>query len=58
LDGVISSWDVSSVTNMNSMFQDASAFSDHDLSGWNVTNVDYHENFSTGWGTGNSEPLW
>jgi surface protein len=57
-NGNISGWDVSSVTDMRDMFYNASAFSNHDLSDWNVTNVMYHSDFSTGWGTGNIEPLW
>ena len=34
----ISSWDVSSVTNMNGMFNQATAFN-QDISGWDVSNV-------------------
>jgi surface protein len=32
---------------MNSMFQYANAFN-QDLTGWNVANVTYHDDFSTG----------
>jgi len=41
---------------MNRMFYNASAFSDHNLSGWNVDNVLDHTDFCTGWGTGNTPP--
>jgi len=41
---------------MDSMFQNASAFSNHDLSSWNITNVINHENFCDGWGSGNTPP--
>ena len=54
----ISSWNVSEVINMDSMFVGASSFSNHDLSGWNVFNVTKYTNFSSGWGTGNTEPNW
>jgi len=57
-NGNIGSWDVSSVTNMGSMFYYTSAFTNHDLSAWNVENVTNHYNFSTGWGSGNTEPNW
>ena len=54
----IGSWDVSSVTAMGWMFYSASAFSNHSLSGWNVSSVTDHGNFSVGWGSGNTEPVW
>ena len=37
-NGDLSSWDVSSVTNMESMFQDATSFNG-DISSWDVSNV-------------------
>ena len=61
----LSSWNVSSVTDMYSMFYNASSFIGHDLSGWDVDYTDdartaavSHTDFSTGWGTGNTEPHW
>ncbi|MBN1525118.1 MAG: BspA family leucine-rich repeat surface protein [Spirochaetales bacterium] len=57
-NGDLSSWDVSSVEHMEYMFYNASAFSNHDLSGWDVNNVTAHGDFSTGWGSGNTEPIW
>lgn len=43
---------------MSYMFYNAAAFTDHDLSDWDVTDVTSHIGFSTGWGTGNTEPTW
>jgi len=43
---------------MDYMFYNAKAFHDQDLSGWNVDNVKYHDNFMTGAGAGNKEPKW
>jgi len=40
------------------MFNGATAFSNHDLSGWDVNNVTNHTDFSLNWGTGNIEPNW
>jgi hypothetical protein len=40
------------------MFKDASSFSDHDLSDWNVTNVTIHDYFLDGAGPNNIEPNW
>ncbi len=54
----IGSWDVSSVTNMVYMFSGAAAFTNHDLRGWDVSNVIYHTDFMTGAGSGNTEPTW
>ena len=60
----LSGWDVSSSWNMNGMFVNASSFSDKDLSGWDVDYTDdartliTHTPFSTGWGSGNTEPNW
>ena len=54
----ISSWDTSSVTDMTVMFYNASDFANHDLSGWDVTNVTAHTDFMTGSGSGNTEPNW
>jgi surface protein len=43
----LSSWDVSSVTNMSIMFYNASSFN-QDLSGWCVTNITSQpSNFAT-----------
>ena len=45
LDGDISGWDVSSVTDMHAMFYEASSF-DGDISGWDVSSVtDMHDMF-------------
>ena len=41
----ISSWDVSNVTNMQTMFWLAAAYN-QDLSGWDVSNVTNCNNFS------------
>ncbi len=54
----IVSWNVGNVTLIQYMFYNASAFSGHDLSGWDVGSVLSYTNFSTGWGTGNTEPTW
>ena len=35
-----------------------SSFSNHDLSGWDVSNVTDHYDFSFNWGEGNKEPIW
>jgi len=43
---------------MISMFKDAVAFSNHDLSSWNVTNVTRFSNFLTNAGPGNTPPLF
>ncbi len=43
---------------MEGMFINATAFTNHDLSGWNVDKVTQHEDFGKGWGTGNKEPIW
>jgi hypothetical protein len=48
----------SKVTNMLMMFQNASAFSDQNLSTWNVTKVTNHDRFMLDAGTGNIEPIW
>ena len=54
----IRNWDVSNVNIMWNMFRNASSFSNHNLSSWDVSKVTDHENFSQGWGTGNTEPNW
>lgn len=54
----ISNWNVSNVTDMSVMFYYAQAFSNQNLSSWNVSKVITHVSFSTGWGTGNTEPNW
>ncbi|MDA9907999.1 BspA family leucine-rich repeat surface protein, partial [Flavobacteriaceae bacterium] len=41
----ISSWDVSNVTDMNGMFEDASSFN-QDIGDWNVNGVNYCFNFN------------
>ena len=58
-DPDINSWDVSSVTNMDNMFQGATAFN-QDLSGWCVTNITLEPtNFSTGSPlTTENKPVW
>jgi len=43
---------------MRAVFYNASSFSNHNLSSWNVSNVLDHDNFSHGWGSGNTEPNW
>ena len=43
---------------MDYMFWDASAFTSHDLIGWNVANVTTHIDFMLGAGPGNTEPIW
>jgi surface protein len=57
-NGNIDAWNTSSVKWMDYMFRDASAFTNHDLRGWNVTNVRSHSDFMTGAGAGNIEPNW
>ena len=52
----VSSWDVSSVSRMDYMFSNATGFKNHDLSGWNVSNVTSHTNFCDNWGSGNTPP--
>jgi len=39
----VSKWNVSNVTNMDYMFFNASSFSNHDLSGWDVSKVESHK---------------
>ena len=55
-NGSISRWNVSNVTDMQNMFSKARAFSNHDLSNWNVKKVQYHNNFITDAGSNNIEP--
>ncbi|MFK5975455.1 MAG: BspA family leucine-rich repeat surface protein [Sulfurovum sp.] len=57
-NGDISSWDVSKVRFLNGMLNGASAFSDHNLSGWDVGLVENSSGFMTNSGSGNTEPLW
>jgi surface protein len=57
-NGDISGWDVGNVIIMDGMFYNAASFSNHDLSGWDVSQVISHDDFSTNWGTGNTEPNW
>jgi surface protein len=54
----IEQFNTSSVTNMDRMFYNATSFSNHDLSGWDVRNVTSHEDFLKGAGTGNIKPNW
>jgi len=54
----IGTWDTSAVIDMGYMFYYASGFTNQDLSGWSVTNVTNHDNFMTGAGAGNIEPVW
>jgi len=43
---------------MSWMFYGASAFNHQDLSAWNVGSVLDHDDFMTGAGSGNREPIW
>jgi surface protein len=52
----VSRWNVSNVTDMQNMFSKARAFSNQDLSNWNVKKVQYHNNFITDAGSNNIEP--
>jgi surface protein len=54
----LNKWKTGKVTNMFVMFQKASAFSDQNLSTWNVTKVTNHDRFMLDAGTGNIEPIW
>jgi len=55
----ISGWDTSSVTNMNTMFQDATLPDPFDLSGWCVTNIATEPgDFGTFNGTTQLKPVW
>jgi hypothetical protein len=40
------------------VFRDANAFTDQNLSSWNVDNVQRHNNFIMHTGGGNTEPKW
>ena len=57
-NGDLSKWDVSKVTDMESMFMEASAFKNHDLRAWKVSKVTEHTDFLTEAGEGNKEPVW
>jgi surface protein len=49
------------VTNMQFMFQNAEAFTNHDLSKWDVSSIklaDDHREFMLDAGLGNTEPNW
>ena len=50
--------DLSHVKYMNSMFYYAKSFFNQDLSTWDVSKVEKHNNFSENWGEGNIEPNW
>ena len=52
----ISSWNTSKVVDMSYMFYNASAFSNNDLSLWDVSNVQKHNYFCDGWGSKNIPP--
>ena len=54
----INDWDVSQVIDMSFMFREARAFTQQDLSGWNVSKVTKHYRFFDGAGSGNIEPNW
>jgi len=55
----ISSWDTSSVTDMRIMFSSAIAFTNQNLSSWNVGAVHaIHTDFMLNAGAGNTEPIW
>ena len=43
---------------MGSMFEEASAFTNQDLSSWNVGNVSSHTDFMKDSGGSNTEPNW
>ena len=53
----ISSWNVSNVTDMTSMFEGASSFN-QDISNWDTSNVEYMSNIFLNSGLENNEPLW
>jgi len=57
-NSTIEDWDTSNITNMESMFENASSFANHNLNGWNVDNVTQHNNFIYHAGDGNTEPTW
>jgi len=56
----VSGWNTERVTDMNYMFKNALAFSNNDLSSWNVSNVpsDKHTEFSKYTGGNITEPTW
>jgi len=43
---------------MSAMFTNTVAFTNQDLSSWNVSKVISHHDFGSSWGTGNTEPIW
>jgi surface protein len=53
----IGKWGIKNVTNMNHMFKGATAFSNHDLSSWDISSVTTHTDFDDGWGAGNTSPF-
>jgi len=57
-NGDIAVWETSGVTNMDKMLYNASAFVNHNLSGWNVNSVTSHDKFGFAWGNGSIEPYW
>jgi len=54
----VENWDVSSVTDMINMFNNATSFTNHDLSKWNVVKTEKYSDFLTNAGENNIEPLW
>jgi len=56
--GIALSWNTEKVTSMREMFHNATAFTNHDLSTWDVSQVNDHYDFLTGAGAGNTEPNW
>jgi surface protein len=56
----LENWDTSQVQNMNSMFEEAKSFRNHDLRPWNVDKVGSlsRNNFMKNAGGGNTEPIW
>jgi len=54
----LASWSTGSLTDVDSMFYRAYNFTNNDLSGWDVSNVESHDNFLKKAGAGNIEPNW
>jgi surface protein len=57
-NGNVELWNTGEVHYMDYMFYNASSFSNHDLRGWDVSNVTSHDDFLTGAGDNNIEPNW
>jgi hypothetical protein len=45
-------------TDMGYMFKGAKAYTNHNMTGWNVPNVSWHSDFIKDAGVGNTEPKW